>query len=158
MKDLTEFIEKTFLDSKGMPGSLFYILNGIKDEFGYIPENCIPDVADRLNLSKAEVYGFITFFKDLKTETPAVHKIKVCLSESCRASGVDELAMHIKNKLKIDFGQKTADGLYSLDYVYCFGNCAASPSAMINGKIYGRLTPDMFDDIFIALTGNQSKT
>jgi formate dehydrogenase subunit gamma len=149
---LTELIDKSFLEAKDKPGSLFYILNKIKDELGYIPENCIHDIADRLNISKTEVYGFITFFKDYKTTPPAVHKIVTCLSESCQATCANELVLHIKNKLNIDFGQKTPDGAYSLDYVYCFGNCAASPSAMIDGKLYGSLTADMFDKIFETLT------
>ncbi len=151
LDNLPELIDKSFLDVKDKPGSLFYILNRINDEFGYIPQECIPVIADKLNLSKAEVYGFITFFKDYKMTPPAVHKIITCLSESCQANGAKELALHIKNKLNIDFGQKSPDGIYSLDYVYCFGNCGSSPSAMVDGKLYGSLTIDMFNKIFESL-------
>ena len=137
-------------EAKGRQGSLFYILNGINEEIGYIPEDAVLQVAESLNISKAEVYGFLSFFRNYKTDgadNKIYHKIVACKAESCEAAGSKQLLEHIKTSLNLDFGKHSPDGKYFLDYVYCFGHCAASPAVMVDGLLYEKVTSEVFDEI-----------
>jgi formate dehydrogenase iron-sulfur subunit len=137
-------------EAKGGCGSLFYVLSGINEGLGYIPEEAISRIAENLNISKAEVYGFLSFFRNYKTDVPVnkiYRKIVICRSESCEASGSKQLLEHIKSSLNLDFGKYSPDGKYFLDYVYCSGHCAASPVVMVDGLLYEKATPDIFDEI-----------
>jgi formate dehydrogenase iron-sulfur subunit len=150
MKNLDKLILRLAEEAKGSHGLLFYMLNGINEDLGFIPQEAIGLIADNLNVSKAEVYGFLTFFKNYKTDPDdkkIYHKIVTCLSESCEATGSKHLISYIKKKLNLDFGKYSPDGKYFLDYVYCFGHCAASPVVMVDGFLYEKMSPEIFDEI-----------
>jgi formate dehydrogenase subunit gamma len=120
-------------------GSLLSILHGIMAESGYIPKERIPEIAGKLDLSQAEVYGAITFYKDFRMAPPARHVIRVCQAESCMSRGAKELTGYLEKRLKIRPGSATPDNRFAIEPVYCFGNCACSPSVMIDGKLFGRV-------------------
>ena len=150
MEKQSKLILRLTEEAKGRQGSLFYILNGINEEIGYIPEDAVLQVAENLNISKAEVYGFLSFFRNYKTDdadNKIYHKIVVCKSESCESAGSKQLLEHIKTSLNLDFGKHSPDGKYFLDYVYCFGHCAASPAVMVDGLLYEKVTSEVFDEI-----------
>ncbi len=132
---------------KSKKNALIPILHIIQERYGYIPENVVDILSKELNLSKAEVWGVITFYSDFRLEPPGRHIIKVCRSEACLAMGGQILQEHIKNKLGIGFGQTTNDGMFTLEDIYCFGNCACAPSVMVDGKLYGRAFPERIDAI-----------
>jgi formate dehydrogenase subunit gamma len=131
---------------KDEPGALMPILRRIQDELGWVPRECVPLLAEILNLSRAEVYGVVTFYHDFRPTPPGRNVIKVCRAESCQAAGGLALAEHIKRRLGIDFGETTRDRAFTLDAVYCLGNCACSPAAVIDGELIGRVTPARFDE------------
>ncbi len=150
MKNIEKLTLRLADEVKAKNGSLFYILNGIIEDLGYIPEEAIFQIAETINMSKAEVYGFMSFFRNYKTYESGekfCHKIVVCKSESCEANGSKQLIEYIKKKLNIDFGKCSSDGNYFLDYVYCFGLCASSPTVMVDGLLYEKVTPEIFDEI-----------
>jgi formate dehydrogenase subunit gamma len=132
---------------KNKPGALLPILHGIQGLLGYIPVDTIPIIADALSLSRAEVHGVISFYHYFRDTSPGKKTIHVCLAESCQAMGSKALEKHIKNRLGIDFHETTKDGAFSLEPVYCLGMCACSPSMQIGDKVYGRVTPESFDDV-----------
>jgi len=132
-------------------GALLSILHDIMAESGYIPRERIPEIASKLNLSQAEVYGAITFYKDFRMSPPARHVIRVCQAESCMSMGAKELNSYLEKRLKIKPGSATPDNRFSVEPVYCFGNCAASPSVMIDGKLYGRVDAEMLKEILDAI-------
>jgi len=136
---------------KDQPGALLLILRRVQDELGWIPEQSVPLIADVLNLSRAEVHGVVTFYHDFRHHPPGRHVIRLCRAESCQAMGAVALARHLKDRLRIDFGQTTADGNITLDAVYCLGNCACSPAITVDGDIYGRVTPAALDDLIASL-------
>jgi formate dehydrogenase subunit gamma len=138
-------------DLKDKPGALLLILHRIQDELGYIPDDSIPLIATTLNLSRAEVHGVVTFYHDFRHHRPGRHVIRLCRAESCQAMGAVTLARHIKKRLGLDFGQTTGDGRFTLDAVYCLGNCACSPAMTVDGDIYGRVTPGSFDEAIAPL-------
>lgn len=133
------------------PDSLLPLLHAVQDRLGYIPADAVPSIARALNLSRAEVHGVITFYHDFRTEPPGRNIIRVCRAESCQAMGAFELAAHIQKRLGIEFGETSADGGYTLEPVYCLGNCACSPAIVVGDDLHGRVTPERFDEIISSI-------
>jgi formate dehydrogenase subunit gamma len=132
-------------DLKNRPGPLLEVLHAIQAAIGYVPEEAIPVVANGLNASRAEVHGVVTFYHYFRRTPPGKHVVSLCRAEACQSMGADSLAEHAKRKLGVDFHETTPDGQFSLEPIYCLGNCACSPAAMVDGRLYGRLTPESFD-------------
>ena len=125
---------------KDKPGALLPILHGIQDRIGHIPPEAVPVIADVLNLSRAEVHGVISFYHYFRQTPPGRHTVQICQAESCQAMGSAKLTAHAKQHLGIDFHQTTVDEEFSLEPVYCLGNCACSPAVMIDDEVYGRVS------------------
>jgi formate dehydrogenase subunit gamma len=79
--------------------------------------------------------------------------VQVCRAESCQALGAEQLAAHAAQRLGVAFDQTTPDGAFSLEPVYCLGNCACSPAVMIDGELHGRVTPARFDELIAEQNG-----
>src|SRR5208282_2170022 len=133
------------------PGALMLVLHAVNDRLGYIPPDAVPAIARALNLSRAEVHGVVSFYHDFRTERPGRRIIRVCRAESCQAMGAVALAKHIQARLGIDFGQTSANGDFTLEPVYCLGNCACSPAIVVGVDLHGRVTPRHFDEILSAI-------
>ena len=133
------------------PGALMLVLHEVQNRLCYIPSDTVPAIARALNLSRAEVHGVISFYHDFRSTPPGRHIIRVCRAESCQAMGAVELAAHIKKRVGIDFGETSADGGFTLEPVYCLGNCACSPAIVVGNDIHGRVTPERFDEIIGAI-------
>jgi len=129
----------------GRPGALLPILHAIQDELGYVPDSAVPIVANVLNLSRAEVHGVVTFYHFFRRQPPGRHTLYLCRAEACQSMGARELERYVKEKLNVDFHETTADGRFSLEPVYCLGNCACSPAVMIDEDVHGRVTPERLD-------------
>ena len=129
------------------PGALLPILHAIQDEIGHVPDAAVPIVAQVLNLSRAEVHGVVTFYHFFRTKAPGRHTLYLCRAEACQSMGARELEAYARRKLGIDFHETTADGRFSLEPVYCLGNCACSPAVMVDETVHGRVTPARLDEI-----------
>jgi formate dehydrogenase subunit gamma len=128
-----------------LPGALLPILHALQDEFGYVDSAAIPLVANALNISNAEVYGVIGFYHDFRESPPGRHILKLCRAESCQAMGCHKTIEHVEDRLGIKIGETTADRSFTVEPVYCLGLCALSPAAMLNGRPYGRVSPQIAD-------------
>jgi formate dehydrogenase subunit gamma len=129
------------------PGALIEILHGVQSELGFIPPAAVPMLAQELNLSRAEVHGVVTFYHYFRDHAPGQQTIRVCQAESCKSMSSDGLTDHIKKTLGVDFHQTTADGKFTLEPVYCLGNCACSPNVQRNDDVFGRVTNERFDEL-----------
>lgn len=129
------------------PGALLPILHAIQDDLGFVPAGAVPIIAKALNLSRAEVHGVLTFYHLYRSDAPGKQTLYVCRAEACQAMGARELERHVKEKLKIGFHETTADGRFSLEPVYCLGNCACSPAVMIDETVHGRVTAERIDEL-----------
>ena len=134
-------------DHAEMPGALLPILHAIQDELGYVPDSAVGAVADVLNLSRAEVHGVLTFYHLFRRVPPGRETIYLCRAEACQAMGARALEGYAKQKLGIDFHETTADGRFSLEPIYCLGNCACSPAVMIDETVHGRVSNDRIDEL-----------
>lgn len=132
---------------KEKPGALLPILHGIQNALGFVPPAAVPIIADGLNLSRAEVHGVISFYHYFRDTKPGRHTIHLCRAEACQSMNQKALEAHAKQRLGIDYHGTTANGAFTFEPVYCLGNCACSPAMMVDGEIYGRVTPQRFDDI-----------
>ena len=130
-----------------MEGPLMPILHAVQHAFGHVPEEAVPVLARELNLSRAEVHGVVTFYHDFRRELPGKHVLKMCRAEACQAMGCERLVERAEDKLGVECGSTSADGRVTLEAVYCLGLCATAPSAMIDGRIVGRLNPAKLDEI-----------
>ncbi|CDY75961.1 NAD-dependent formate dehydrogenase gamma subunit [Caballeronia glathei] len=132
------------------PGaSLMAILHAIQDDVGYVPPAVVAPLAEALSLSRAEVHGVITYYHHFRSEPPARVTVQLCRAEACRSMGTEALAQHIEahTGCQFDNGHQTETELES---VYCLGQCALSPSMMINGELYAKVTPQKFERLYAA--------
>lgn len=123
----------------GLEGPLLPILHAVERAFGCVPESAVPVIAEALNLSRAEVHGVVTFYHDFKAEPRGRRVLKLCRAEACQAAGGNALAAHAEAKLGVAIGGTTGDRRVTLEPVYCLGLCATAPSAMLDGRVIGRL-------------------
>jgi formate dehydrogenase subunit gamma len=128
-----------------LEGATLVILHVLQAAFGYVPEPAIPLIASALNLSRAEVHGVFTFYHDFRREPAGRHVLKLCRAEACQAAGGDALAARAEAKLGIAIGNTTADERVTLEPIYCLGLCATAPSAMLDGRVVGRLNEARID-------------
>ncbi len=118
---------------------LLPILHDLQREFGHVPEAALWLVADRLNLSRAEVHGVMSFYHDFRREPAGHHVLKICRAEACQSMGGEALADGLRAALGLDWHGTTADGRLTLEPVYCLGLCSCAPAAMLDDTVYGRL-------------------
>lgn len=128
-------------------GPLMPILRELQDRCGYVDRRSVPILAEGLNLSQAEVFGVISFYKDFRQQPSGAHTVLICRAEACQSVGAEALAAHARSRFGIDFGQTTADSRVSLDQVFCLGNCALGPSAMVDGELHGRVDAAALDSL-----------
>ncbi len=128
---------------------LVQILQAIVMRHGWVAEETIRQLADELNLSRADVYGVVNFYHDFRTEPPGEHVVKICQAEACQAMGSRALTNHARRSLGTDMHESSED--VTLEPVYCLGNCACAPAVMIDGKTHGRVTTGRFDELVAGL-------
>jgi formate dehydrogenase subunit gamma len=128
-----------------LEGPTLVILHALQEAFGYVPEPAIPMIAAALNLTRAEIYGVFTFYHDFRHEPAGRHVLKLCRAEACQAAGGDALAARAEAKLGVAIGNTTADERVTLEPIYCLGLCATAPSAMLDGRLVGRLDETRLD-------------
>ncbi len=146
-KDPERDLSALISDLSGGEGPLLPILHAIQGAYGHIPEAAIPLIAGALNLTKAEVHGVVTFYHDFREKPAGRHVIKLCRAEACQSVGGAELGERALAKLGLDWGGTTANGAVTVEPVYCLGLCACGPSAMVDGKVVGRLDAARLDAI-----------
>lgn len=131
-QDLVRAIAAAHHDNRG---PLMPILHDVNDELGYVSDDDVATIADALNLSRADVHGVRSFYEDFRTAPPRAHSIRVCGAEACQSLGAEALfEPAVVSKL-------TERGDVDHGTVFCLGNCALGPSALIDGTLVGRLTP-----------------
>jgi formate dehydrogenase subunit gamma len=132
-------------------GALLPILHAIQDTLGHVPPSAVPAIAAALNLSRAEVHGVVSFYHHFRTAPPGRHVVQLCRAEACQSMGAEALAARLRERLGIDFHQTTADGRITLEPVYCLGQCACAPAALVDGEVHGRLSDERAADLLAAL-------
>jgi formate dehydrogenase subunit gamma len=128
-----------------LPGALLPILHALQEEFGYIDEAAIPLMARALNISQADVLGTVSFYHDFRRSLPGRHVLKICRAEACQSMGCDAVIRHVEARLGVRLGETTPDDAITVEQIFCLGLCAMSPAVMLDGKPYGRVSPQVAD-------------
>ena len=140
-------LQDALRDSKHRPGPLLEILHAIQDRLGFVPAAAVPVLAEGLNLSRAEVHGVVSFYHHFRSQKPGKHVIQLCRAEACQAMGGEALVAHAARSLGVAMHATTADGRFSLEPVYCLGNCARAPAMRLDGQLHGCVTAERFDEL-----------
>ncbi len=130
-----------------LPGALMPILHAIQEELGFVPPAALQRIADGLNLSRADVHGVVTFYHDFKSRPQGRTLLKLCRAEACQAMGCERLVRRLADVHGVQMGETTADAALTVDAVYCLGNCALSPSALVDGRLLGRVDERRLDEL-----------
>src|ERR1044071_3506491 len=123
---------------RGQRGALLPILHAVQDALGYVPPEAIPVLAEELNLSRADVHGVMTFYHDFRSAPAGRTTVRICRGEACQAVGAQRLVDHL-HQSGLKLGETTLDGSFTVEQVFCLGNCALGPAAQVNGRLEGRL-------------------
>lgn len=134
------------------PGALLPLLHAVQDAFGYIPPDSVPAIADALRQTRADVHGVISFYHHFRSTPPGRHVLEVCRAEACQARGSRALEAHVKATLGVDYHATTTDRHFTLEPVYCLGNCACGPNVSVDGQVAGRMDAARFDRLLESLT------
>ena len=123
----------------GGRGTLLPAMHAVQAELGHVPDEAVAVLAAEFNLSRADVHGVLTFYPDFRRTPGGRVPVTVCLAEACRAVGAERLVADVEERLGARLGTATADGAVQLDEVFCLGNCALGPAALVAGQCLGRL-------------------
>lgn len=140
----------TFLDQlieKGEKGTNIKILQKIQGTFGYIPEEILYETAKRTGVPASTLYGAATFYHQFSFQPKGKHEIQLCLGTACYVKGAGAVLAELEKVLGIEAGEITKDGNFSIDTTRCVGACGLAPVMSINGKIYGKMTPDKLHEV-----------
>jgi NADH-quinone oxidoreductase subunit E/NADP-reducing hydrogenase subunit HndA len=142
--DTIKEICKSF-DNK--PGELINVLHQAQHSFGYLPAEVQEVVALELNVPLAKVYGVVTFYSFFSMVPKGKHPVSICTGTACYVRGAENVLAEFKKELKIDVGETTSDGKFSISCLRCVGACGLAPVVMVGDKTYGRVSPEMVKDI-----------
>jgi NADH:ubiquinone oxidoreductase subunit E len=126
---------------KRADGNILKILLAVQAELGYVPPTSVPEIAAALGVTEAEVAGVLSYYPVLRTHAPGRHVVRVCQGESCVANHCGRVLKELEKTLGVGLGETTRDGRFTLEKVYCVGNCGVSPNVMIDEDVHGRVTP-----------------
>ena len=137
-----EQLYKVIAELKDQPGSLMPIMQQAQEIYGYLPIQVQTMISDATGHPLEEIYGVATFYSMFNLNPKGKYRISVCLGTACYVKGSGEIFKKLEEILGITNGECTPDGKFSLDSCRCVGACGLAPVMMINGEVYGRLTPD----------------
>lgn len=134
--------------ASGQRGILIAVLQRVQEKIGYLPEEAMKMIAERLSMSLTTVYGVASFYKHFHFKPRGKNVVKVCMGTACHVRGAKDVLTEMENKLGIKEGETTKDLSVTLETVGCVGCCALAPVATVNDQdLYGELTPRMVEDI-----------
>lgn len=146
-----ELLDELLAGVAAEPGQLLPVLQQVQARVGFVSPAAMRYLAQAFNISRAEVYGVVTFYHDLREAPVGRTVVQLCMAEACQAVGCRELAAHAESALGVSLGQTTGDGRVHLEAAYCFGNCALGPNVRIGDDIHARVSPQRFDDLVSTL-------
>ncbi len=148
VEEMKKILEK-YPQEKDM---LITILNDVQVRFGYIPQMAQMEISKYLRIPMAEIYGVITFYSRFTLKPKGKYNLSVCLGTACFVKGSQALLDRAKERLKIEPGDVTADGKFSIDDVRCVGACGLAPVFMVNDEVYGNATVKQLDEVIDTLS------
>ena len=147
-----EFLENLFNKYKPIKDNLIQMLNEIQEYYGYVPMWVQKELSNFLNISMAEIYGVVTFYSRFTLKPKGKYNIAVCLGTACYVKGSQKIMDRLKERLKIEPGETTKDGKFSIEETRCVGACGLAPVFTVNGEVYGKATVQKLDQVLNELS------
>jgi NADH-quinone oxidoreductase subunit E len=132
---------------KDIPGNLMPVLQGIQDEYGYVPKPAVALVAERLNVYPSQIYGVLTFYAQFHLKPRGKYIIRVCMGTACHVLGAERIRETFYERLGIGHAETSPDRRFTFELVACLGACGMAPLAMVNDDTYGKMTVQKVDEI-----------
>ena len=146
-KNKEEFTDELLKKYSHSKENLIQILNNVQEYYGYIPEKSQKKISEYLKISMAEIYGVITFYSRFTLKPKGKYNIAICLGTACFVKGSEKIMDRAKERLKIEPGETTKDGMFSLEETRCVGACGLAPVFTVNGEVYGNATVQKLDEV-----------
>jgi NADP-reducing hydrogenase subunit HndA len=128
-------------------GELINVLHGVQEKLGYLPAEVQEVIAQELTMSVAKVYGVVTFYSFFTMIPKGIYPVSICMGTACYVRGSEQVLSEFKRQLKVEVGQTTPDGKFSLSCLRCVGACGLAPVVMVGEKVYGRVSPQQVKQI-----------
>ena len=128
-------------------GELINVLHKTQSEFGYLPAEVQEVIAEKINMPVAKVYGVVTFYSFFTMIPRGEFPISICTGTACYVRGAENVLAEFKKELKIQVGETSPDGKFSLSCLRCVGACGLAPVVQVGSKTYGRVAPDDVKEI-----------
>lgn len=128
-------------------GELIHVLHTVQHKLGYLPAEVQEVIARELNVSVAKVYGVVTFYSFFTMIPRGEFPISICMGTACYVRGAEQVLAEFKRQLKVEVGESTGDGKFSLNCLRCVGACGLAPVVMVGEKVYGRVAPTQVKQI-----------
>ena len=142
-EEMNSILEKYSKDKS----NLIQILNEVQENYGYIPKYSQISISEYLDIPLAEIYGVITFYARFTLKPKGKYNIAVCSGTACFVKGSEKVLDKAKEILKIDVGETTGDGKFSLEATRCIGACGLAPVFTVNEEVYGKATPELMEKV-----------
>lgn len=142
-EEMNSILEKYSKDKS----NLIQILNEVQENYGYIPKYSQISISEYLDIPLAEIYGVITFYARFTLKPKGKYNIALCLGTACFVKGSEKVLDKAKEILKIDVGETTEDGKFSLEATRCIGACGLAPVFTVNEEVYGKATPELMEKV-----------
>ena len=142
-EEMNSILEKYSKDKS----NLIQILNEVQENYGYIPKYSQISISEYLDIPLVEIYGVITFYARFTLKPKGKYNIAVCLGTACFVKGSEKVLDKAKEILKIDVGETTEDGKFSLEATRCIGACGLAPVFTVNEEVYGKATPELMEKV-----------
>ncbi len=155
-KDL--FLEKLFQEYLPEKDNLIQMLNEIQEHYGYVPMHVQKELSEYLKIPMAEIYGVVTFYSRFSLEPQGKYKISVCLGTACFVKGSQKIMDRLTDRLKIEPGQTTKDGLFTIEQTRCVGACGLAPVFTVNGEVYGKASVQKLDQVLDELINKEKQS
>ncbi len=141
------FVEKLFAEYQPIKDNLIQILNEVQEHYGYVPMWVQEELSEFLSIPMAEIYGVVTFYSRFSLKPKGKYNISVCLGTACFVKGSQKIMDRLLERLKIQPGETTEDGLFSIEETRCVGACGLAPVFTVNGEVYGKATVQKLDQV-----------
>lgn len=146
-RTVAEVVTDSVAALEGQRGALLPILHAIQETLGCVPREAVPVLAERLNLSRADVHGVVSFYHDFRAEPAGRTTVKICRAEACQAVGSGRLVDHVRDRYGMELGETRSDGALTVDQVFCLGNCALGPTVQVGARLHGRVDTAKLTDL-----------
>nr|WP_321357997.1 NAD(P)H-dependent oxidoreductase subunit E [uncultured Draconibacterium sp.] len=136
-----QLIKDICLEFENKESELINVLHQVQSKLGYLPAEVQEVIAKELNASVAKVYGVVTFYSFFTMIPQGENPISICMGTACYVRGAEQVLNEFKRQLKVEVGESTEDGKFSINCLRCVGACGLAPVVTVGEKVYGRVAP-----------------